>query len=70
MPNFGFNLLTVQYFRTIPEVSEDVNLGLIFGGLLAKVLYPRDLRACAKTKAVLTATPHTGQISDILEEVG
>jgi hypothetical protein len=26
MPNFGFNLLTVQYFRTIPEVSEEVNL--------------------------------------------
>jgi hypothetical protein len=28
MPNFGFNLLTVQYFRTIPDAPEDVNLGL------------------------------------------
>jgi hypothetical protein len=26
MPNFGFNLLTVQYFRTIPDAFEDVNL--------------------------------------------
>jgi hypothetical protein len=25
MPNFGFNLLTVQYFRTIPDAFEDVN---------------------------------------------
>jgi len=28
MPNFGFNLLTLQYFRTIPEVSEEVNLAV------------------------------------------
>jgi hypothetical protein len=39
MPNFGLNLLTVQYFRTIPEVSEEVNLSVYLKTLVPKLLY-------------------------------
>jgi sec-independent protein translocase protein TatA len=70
MPNFGFNLLTVQYFRTIPEVSEEVNLTVALERSFGKVLIIVGFRAALKPRQRLRAAPHTGEFRIYLRRLG